>query len=30
MDEAIRVASLHPMARAATVEVRPIWAELAR
>lgn len=28
-DEAIDVASQHPMAKAATIEVRPIWNELA-
>lgn len=28
-EEAIEVASLHPMAKAATIEVRPIWNELA-
>ena len=28
-EEAIDVASRHPMARAATIEVRPIWSELA-
>jgi hypothetical protein len=27
-EEAIQVASLHPMAAAATIEVRPIWNEL--
>jgi hypothetical protein len=29
VQEAIDVASTHPMAKAATVEVRPIWTELA-
>ncbi len=29
-DEAIDVASTHPMAKAGTIEVRPIWNELAR
>ncbi|MGC2166496.1 MAG: YciI family protein [Gallionella sp.] len=28
MDEATQVASSHPMAKAATIEVRPIWNEL--
>lgn len=28
-EEAIEVASRHPMAKAATIEVRPIWNELA-
>ena len=28
-EEAIEVASQHPMAKAATIEVRPIWNELA-
>ncbi len=28
-EEAIEVASQHPMAKAATIEVRPIWKELA-
>lgn len=27
--EAIEVASLHPMAKVATIEIRPIWNELA-
>jgi hypothetical protein len=27
-DEAIDVASQHPMAKAATIEIRPIWSEL--
>lgn len=27
-EEAIEVASQHPMARAATIEVRPVWNEL--
>ena len=27
--EAFEVALLHPMAKAATIEVRPVWAELA-
>jgi hypothetical protein len=30
LEEAIGVASQHPMARAATIEVRPIWADLAK
>ena len=30
LEEAIDVASTHPMAKAATVEVRPIWTDLAR
>ena len=29
LEEAIDVASQHPMAKAATIEVRPIWKELA-
>jgi hypothetical protein len=29
LNEAIDVASQHPMAKAATVEVRPVWTELA-
>jgi hypothetical protein len=29
LEEAIDVASTHPMAKAATVEVRPIWTDLA-
>jgi hypothetical protein len=29
-EEAIDVASRHPMAKAATLEVRPIWSDLAR
>ena len=29
LEEAVAVASEHPMAKAATIEVRPIWAELA-
>ena len=29
MDAAVKVASSHPMAREATVEVRPVWEELA-
>jgi hypothetical protein len=29
IEEAIDVASQHPMAKAATIEVRPIWNELA-
>jgi hypothetical protein len=29
-EEAIDVASQHPMAKVATIEVRPIWTELAR
>jgi hypothetical protein len=28
LDEATQVASTHPMAKAATIEVRPIWNEL--
>lgn len=28
LDEATRAASKHPMARDATIEVRPIWAEM--
>ena len=28
-EEAIEVASKHPMAKAATIEMRPVWAELA-
>jgi hypothetical protein len=28
-EEAIEIASLHPMAKAATIEVRPVWNELA-
>jgi hypothetical protein len=28
LEEAIGVASTHPMAKAATVEVRPVWTEL--
>lgn len=30
VEEAIDVASQHPMAKAATIEVRPIWADLAK
>ena len=30
LEEAIDVASQHPMAKAATVEVRPIWADLVK
>jgi hypothetical protein len=30
LEEAIDVASRHPMAKAATVEVRPIWSDLAK
>jgi hypothetical protein len=30
MEEAIDAAASHPMAKAATIEVRPIWTELAR
>ena len=30
LKEAIDVAASHPMARAATLEVRPVWSELAR
>ncbi len=29
IEEAIEAASRHPMARAATIEVRPVWGELA-
>ncbi len=29
MDAAVRLALTHPMAKAATIEVRPIWPELA-
>lgn len=29
LDEAVEVAAGHPMARAATIEVRPVWGELA-
>ncbi|HEY9162819.1 MAG TPA: YciI family protein [Desulfomonilia bacterium] len=29
MDDAVKIASAHPMARAATIEVRPVWEELA-
>ncbi len=29
LDEAVDAASRHPMAKAATIEVRPVWAELA-
>jgi hypothetical protein len=29
-DEAIEVASTHPMAKAATIEVRPVWSDLGR
>jgi hypothetical protein len=29
-DDAIEVASSHPMAKAATIEVRPVWSELAK
>jgi hypothetical protein len=29
MEEAVSVATGHPMARAATIEVRPVWQELA-
>ena len=28
-EEAIEVASQHPMAKVATIEVRPVWSELA-
>ena len=28
-EEAIRVAASHPMAKVATIEVRPVWGELA-
>lgn len=30
LEEAIGVASQHPMAKVATIEVRPIWADLVR
>jgi hypothetical protein len=30
LEQAIDAASRHPMAKVATIEVRPIWAELAR
>jgi len=30
LEEAVDVASRHPMAKAATVEVRPIWADLVK
>jgi hypothetical protein len=30
LDDAIDVASTHPMAKAATIEVRPVWSELAK
>lgn len=29
MDEAIELAAEHPMAKAATIEIRPVWSELA-
>lgn len=29
LDEAARLAASHPMARVATIEVRPVWADLA-
>jgi hypothetical protein len=29
MEEALAVASEHPMAKAATIEIRPVWEELA-
>jgi hypothetical protein len=29
LEQAVDVASKHPMAKAATIEVRPVWAELA-
>lgn len=29
LSEAVELASMHPMARAATIEVRPVWAEIA-
>jgi hypothetical protein len=29
LDEAVRLASAHPMATAGTIEVRPVWEELA-
>jgi hypothetical protein len=29
LEEAVGVASVHPMAKVATIEVRPIWADLA-
>lgn len=28
VDEAVEIASTHPMARAASIEVRPVWSEL--
>jgi len=28
-EQAVEVASMHPMARVATIEVRPVWSELA-
>lgn len=28
LDEAVKAAAEHPMARVATIEVRPVWAEL--
>ena len=30
LNEAVRLASKHPMAEAATIEVRPVWAQLAK
>ena len=30
LEQAVEVASKHPMAKAATIEVRQVWAELAR
>jgi len=30
MEEAIDIAAGHPMARAATIEVRPVWSDLPR
>ena len=30
LEEAVKIASSHPMAAAATIEVRPVWPELAR
>lgn len=29
LEEAIDVATQHPMAKVATIEIRPIWADLA-
>jgi len=30
LEDAIKIASSHPMAAAATIEIRPVWPELAR